>query len=161
MKMMKSLVVAGSFALALCVAIAPTIAQVPTKGSGAAPGAKNNTPGAKTPQIKGVNASSIHVINGNRDHDTKVLARVGDVVQINWALKASPPTTSTTVSSSNSKVLKVGATRHLDNINGPTGASGDIVVRFTAQRKGTSKVTWKIVRTPTDFSIVTSLVQVQ
>jgi hypothetical protein len=159
MKMMKSLVVAGSFALALCVAIAPTIAQVPNKNGNT--GAKNNTPPAKTPQIKGVNATSIHVINGNRDHDTKVLARVGDVVQINWALKASPPTTSTFASTSNPSVLKKGAIRHLDNIKGPTGASGDIVVRFVAVKKGTAKVTWKIVRTPTDSSLVTSLVQVQ
>ena len=69
--------------------------------------------------------------------------------------------TSTFASTSNPSVLKKGAIRQLDNINGPTGASGDIVVRFLAAKKGTAKVTWKIVRTPTDSSLVTSLVQVQ
>jgi hypothetical protein len=169
-KMIKSLVV-GSFALVLCIPLAPAGAQGAKKGQGAAAGAKKGTvpaPGAVegaknglTSQIEGVTAKTIHVINGNRDHDTKLTARPDDVIQIDWALKASPPTTSVSVNSSSPFVVQAGAIDHLNYVNGPGGAAGHIVVRFLARKKGTAKLTFVIRRTKTDFSTVTSVVQVQ
>jgi hypothetical protein len=169
-KMIKSLVV-GSFALVLCIALAPAGAQGPKKGQGAAAGAKKDpdaAPGAasaakngQTSQIQGVSAKTIHVINGNRHHDTKLTARPDDVIQIDWALKASPPTTSASVNSSSPFVVQAGAIDHLRIITDQGEAAGHIVVRFLARKKGTAKLTFIIRRTPTDFSTVTSVVQVQ
>jgi hypothetical protein len=165
MKMMKPLVVVGSLALALCIVQAPTAAQVqkapPAKAAPAKAPAKAAPAKAALQKIAGVTDTSILVINGNRDHSTKITARVKDVIQINWALKASPPTTGVNVSSTNPAVVKVGAVRYLKNINGPTGAGGDIVVRFTAKQKGTSTLTWIIRRTEADFSVVACTVTVQ
>jgi hypothetical protein len=169
MKMMKSLVVVGSLALALCVALAPLAAQGVQKAApGAAQGVQKAAPGAaqgvqKAPafQIQGVTDTAIHVINGNRDKNTKITARPNDVIQINWALKASPPTTSVSVGSTNPAVVLARAVRRLDNINGPSGAGGDIVVRFLARKKGTATVTFVIRRSKTDLSVVKSEVEVR
>jgi hypothetical protein len=158
MKMMKSLVVVSSLALALCVALAPIAAQGVQK---AAPGAAQGVQKAPAFQIQGVTDTAIHVINGNRDKNTKITARPNDVIQINWALKASPPTTSVSVGSSNPSVVLARAVRRLDNINGPSGAGGDIVVRFLARKKGTATVTFVIRRSNTDFSVVKSEVEVR
>jgi hypothetical protein len=156
-KMIKSLGVVGGFAVVLCIALAPAGAQGAGKGPGAAAGAKNGP----TPEIQGVTAKTIHVINGNRDRNTRLTARPNDVIQINWALKASPPTTSASVNSSSPLVVEARAIDHLNNVNGPSGAAGDIVVRFLARKKGTAKLTFVIRRTATDVSTVTSVVQVQ
>jgi hypothetical protein len=143
MKLRKSFVVVGGFALALCVALAPIAAQ----------GVRN--------QIQGVTEPTIHVINANKDRNTKIAARPNDVIQIDLALRASPPTTGVAVSSSNPSVVQALPVRRLNNINGPNGSGGNLVARYLAKQRGTATLTFVVARSKTDFTTIRSEVEVK
>jgi hypothetical protein len=143
MKLRKSFVVVGGFALALCVAFAPIAAQ-----------------GVRS-LIQGVTEATIHVINGNKDRNTKIAARPNDVIQINLALKANPLTTRVTVGSNNPSVVQALPVRRLNNINGPSGSGGNLVARYLAKQRGTATLTFVIARGKTDFTIVRTEVEVK
>jgi hypothetical protein len=151
MKTMKAFGVVGSFALALCFLV-PAVAQQVNKVRVAKK--------APAPQIQGVTALTTHTINGNRDHYTKLSTRANELIKINWALKASPPTTSVSVSSTNPAVVQPGRVVYLDNVNGPNGPAGDIQATFLSRKKGQATLTF-IIRRGKEFSTVKSDVEVK
>jgi hypothetical protein len=99
---------------------------------------KKGTP--KAGAIAGVKGT-VYVIDGNKNKETKVTAKVQDLIVIEWTFPIVPPfPKSAQQKSSDDTVVKTAGIHHVVNVKGPIGV-GHLGARFTAVNKGEATVT--------------------
>jgi hypothetical protein len=100
---------------------------------------------AEKAAIEGVKGT-VYRINGNKQKESKVTCRVGDVVEIDWTYPIAPPFPSkATQHSSDAAIVKGFGIHGIINVGGLIG-TGELGAFFKADKNGQADLTFTIWR---------------